>query len=329
MISVIVPVYNVEPYLCRCIDSIIAQTYKDLEIILVDDGSPDNCGAICDEYAVKDSRVKVIHKKNGGLSSARNAGLVAATGEYIAFVDSDDWIDCTMYAKMVQLAAYYDADIVECGYRWVKPDKTLDDKNNRSVDVYSNLEALNMLYFGDQMFGGISIVAWNKIYRKMLFDEIRYPEGFIHEDVGTTPKLIYLANRVVKINQNFYNFFFSPNSISRSPYSISCINIIDMRYSIMTFFEQKGLLELRDYMEGSYMDSIIYNYCECFARRDIKPYQEALKSLIDRFRTDYKKATISKNVTVCRSWRNKLFRVCPQLYYVLRDVKRRMSERKI
>lgn len=121
MLSVIVPVYKVEPFLKRCVDSIIHQTYKNLEIILVDDGSPDNCGAICDEYANKDDRIKVIHKENGGQSSARNVGIAIAKGDYIAFVDSDDWIDSDMYETLIGLAEKYDADIAEGSYRFYRP----------------------------------------------------------------------------------------------------------------------------------------------------------------------------------------------------------------
>ena len=124
MISIIIPVYKTEPYLRKCVDSVLAQTYTNLEVILVDDGSPDDCGKICDEYAAKDSRVKVIHKENGGLSSARNCGLDVATGKYIGFVDSDDWIDPDMYETLLGLLLRYDADIAEGSYRFFRPWKS-------------------------------------------------------------------------------------------------------------------------------------------------------------------------------------------------------------
>ncbi|MCF0156053.1 MAG: glycosyltransferase, partial [Veillonella sp.] len=127
-ISVIVPIYNVEPYIHQCVDSIINQTYKDLEIILVDDGSPDNCGKICDEYAAKDDRVKVIHRPNGGLSAARNSGLDVATGEYIAFVDSDDYIACNMYSDMMEFMLKHKLDIVVCSSYRVKNSKIKEEK---------------------------------------------------------------------------------------------------------------------------------------------------------------------------------------------------------
>lgn len=125
LISIIVPVYKVENYLSKCLDSMICQTYKNIEIILVDDGSPDNSGKICDDYAKKDSRIKVIHKENGGLSDARNAGLKIATGKYIGFVDSDDYISVEMYEKLYNQAKKEDADIACCNYYRVKMEKNL------------------------------------------------------------------------------------------------------------------------------------------------------------------------------------------------------------
>ena len=128
-ISIIVPVYKVEPYLRKCLDSIVGQTYQKLEIILVDDGSPDSCGAICDAYAARDERIRVIHKENGGVASARNAGLDAATGDYIGWVDSDDWIEADMFECLLKGAEDYDADIVVCGREDSYPDHNLSIPN--------------------------------------------------------------------------------------------------------------------------------------------------------------------------------------------------------
>ena len=135
-LSIIVPVYNVEPYLRRCIDSILAQTFTDFELILVDDGSPDNCPAICDEYAEKDPRIVVIHKQNGGLSDARNAGLDIARGEYIGFVDSDDYIDAEMYEKMYNAAIMHNSDIVSCAYERIDISK---GKRSVSISISDNI----------------------------------------------------------------------------------------------------------------------------------------------------------------------------------------------
>ena len=173
-ISVIVPVYNVEKYLEKCIDSILSQTFKNFEIILVDDGSTDSCGIICDEYERLDNRVKVIHKINGGLSSARNSGLEIASGEYVAFVDSDDWIDKNMYQELYNEAKKNNADIVQCKFIKAK-DENVSIYNNEfnEVEVIGNLDALCNLY-NERCIE--TVVTWNKLYKRYLFNDIVFPQ---------------------------------------------------------------------------------------------------------------------------------------------------------
>lgn len=289
MISIVIPIYNVEPYLRRCVDSVLAQTYTDLEIILVDDGSPDGCGAICDEYAAKDTRIKVIHQKNRGLSGARNAGLELATGEYVAFLDSDDYVDTTMYEKLLKVLEENDADIAECGYRWVKPDVTYDRENTGKVDIYTNLEALEKLYFGDQMFGGLSIVVWNKLYRARLLDDLCFAQGLNNEDVDFTPRALYKAGKIVKLNENLHNFFFSPNSISRSAFSLKRLDGIEVRRRVMEFFKEKGLTRYHDVVENVYFSAIYACYYECYKRRKQKEYGEKARELHETLRSQYER----------------------------------------
>ena len=168
-ISVIVPVYKVEKYLNKCVDSIINQTHKNLEIILIDDGSPDNCGKICNEYAKKDSRIKVIHKENGGVSSARNVGLDVATGDYIGFVDSDDWIEPDMYEFLLENIIKYNVDISQCGYY-----KDNEDMSKKSINIISNDEILKSLFKGIYNYQ----VIWTKLCKKNIFDNLRFREDF-------------------------------------------------------------------------------------------------------------------------------------------------------
>ena len=197
-ISVIVPIYKVEKYIHRCIDSIINQTYKNLEIILVDDGSPDSCPRICDEYAKKDKRIKVIHKENGGLSDARNKGVDIATGDYIAFVDSDDYIHPNMYEVLIYELEKNNSDIALCKYKIVYEKSKIKTEIDGKFEVYSlnNLQALDSMYGKD---GVDFIVAWNKLYKKDLFNKIRYPVGKIHEDEYTTYKLLFASKNVIYI----------------------------------------------------------------------------------------------------------------------------------
>ena len=212
LVSVIVPVYNVEELLPRCVESILSQSYSHLEVILVDDGSPDGCGALCDAFAAKDSRVTVIHKENGGLSSARNAGLDAAKGEYIAFVDSDDWIEPDMYGHMLSLMETYDAKLV-CAGRYDVSEKTGEKKIGlcpKKEEVLSAEEMVGRIFLWD----GCDSSACDKLYHRSVLEDFRYPEGKVCEDVPVTYKIVLAAGRVVLCDRPFYNYYHRSGSIS-------------------------------------------------------------------------------------------------------------------
>ena len=179
VISIIVPVYRVEAYLKACVDSLLDQTFSDIEILLVDDGSPDHCGVICDEYAGKDARVRVIHQKNGGLSRARNAGIERAQGEYLCFVDSDDYVAPEYCESLYALLRDSDCDLSVCGVCRFEDGTTpvCDSEEGQSVRV-DRVDFLRMQLEKKSEFG-----VWNKLYRRELFDKIRFSEGRIHEDV--------------------------------------------------------------------------------------------------------------------------------------------------
>ena len=217
LISVIVPVYNVEEYLPRCVDSILAQTYQNLEIILVDDGTKDNSDKICDAYAAKDSRVKVIHKENGGLSSARNAGIDVATGAYLAFVDSDDWIEPDMYEKMLGLVEKHGVKLV-CAGRF-----DVDSETGKKTiglcppkeELISGQELVRRIFTWDN----IDSAAVDKLYHVSLFQEIRYPLGVVCEDVPTTYRIALNAEQVAMCPVPMYNYYHRPGSITTSAVS--------------------------------------------------------------------------------------------------------------
>ena len=214
LLSVIVPVYNVEECLGRCVDSILAQTYSHLAVILVDDGAKDKSGAICDDYAARDSRVKVIHKENGGLSSARNAGLDAAQGEYIAFVDSDDWITTDAYAHMLSLARKYDVKLV-CGGRYdvsgKTGEKTLGLCPTRE-EVISAEELAGRIFLWD----GCDSSACDKLYHRSILENYRFPEGKVCEDVPVTYKIVLSAECVAMSDRPFYHYYHRAGSISKT-----------------------------------------------------------------------------------------------------------------
>lgn len=207
MISIIVPVYNVEPYLRKCLDSIVNQTFRDLEILIIDDGSTDGSGEICDEYR-KDERVKVFHTNNRGLSCARNLGLDNATGDWIGFVDSDDWIEPDMYEVLLERAEETRADVLECGMFIEFASQII--KQPAFVATVCEKEALEAL-----IKHKINNQVWNKLWKSQCFVDIRFPEGRNFEDISTVYKLIIKA-RVVGLNGIYYHWRQRASSISHS-----------------------------------------------------------------------------------------------------------------
>lgn len=212
MISVIVPIYKVEQYLNQCICSIVEQTYKDLEIILVDDGSPDMCPEICDEWAKKDVRIKVLHKKNGGLSDARNAGLSVATGEYIAFVDSDDWIAPNIYERMLDEINKNEADICACGIMACYQER---QEAIKVKPIVGNSEEILSLLYADTLY---PVSALNKLYRRHLLMGFNFPVGKICEDAFTAYMLVERAEQIVQIETPLYFYRIRENSIMTSAF---------------------------------------------------------------------------------------------------------------
>ena len=239
LISVIIPVYKVEKYLCRCVDSVLEQTYTNMEIILVDDGSPDNCPVMCDEYARQDSRVKVIHQENAGLSGARNAGIDMAQGQWLAFVDSDDYLAADFLERLYQACLDTGSSLSVCRWEYVRGE-TIPEHGTGETRVYTGREMLANLYVPD---GAYFVVAWNKLYRKELFEDIRYPLGRIHEDEATTYRIYDKVRKAAYVDRSLYGYFVTPVSITRgfNPKRMDWVTAVAER---LDFFEQKGYTEL-------------------------------------------------------------------------------------
>ncbi len=212
LISIIIPVYNVEQYIDDCMKSLLGQTYKNLEIILVDDGSPDNSGRICDEYAQKDSRIRVIHKENGGLSDARNWGLNIATGKYITFLDSDDAItdDCIEYLYNL-LVDNKHADMSICGIKRIQIGETREGNDHTKTEIYTPEQALEVMLYDK----GIDVASYAKLYKKEVFSELRFPVGEVYEDTATTYKVIEKCDFIVYGDKQCYFYYTRPGSISK------------------------------------------------------------------------------------------------------------------
>ncbi|MGN1041637.1 MAG: glycosyltransferase family 2 protein [Acutalibacteraceae bacterium] len=252
-ISIVVPVYNRENRLKKCVDSILNQTFKDFELILVDDGSRDSSGKICDDYAEKDTRVRVIHQENKGVSDARNAGIKCAVGEYIGFVDSDDYIDEKMYEILYSLMLEHNADITVCGVRekWLNNEILASKKGN--LLVLNNQEAIRFLFIGKYL----TLYASNKLYKKTFFDKVKYPSGKIYEDTVATPKIFALADKIVYTSESLYNYVRSPGSITTSEFSPKDMDIIEAGKNVLEF-AKKEFPELIKEAEYRYFWSYMY-----------------------------------------------------------------------
>ncbi len=240
-------------------------------MILVDDGSPDNCPAICDKHALKDHRIKVIHKTNGGLCSARNAGLDAASGDYVTFVDSDDWIEHDAYKPLIRYCAEKSIRYNrEEEYRYIRPWKTdnkiLETPFDQAFKLLTSEEALNELYFGGQMFMPMSIMVWNKIYKRSLFDNLRFAEGYIHEDVLMTPILLDKAKRIGTLNHLMYNYNIHLGASSTSGMSTSLHKVesmVKMTQGVYRHFQGSDYHRIAHRTAGQYFNALLNAYYIC------------------------------------------------------------------
>lgn len=278
-ISVIVPVYKVEELLGRCVDSILNQSFSDFELILVDDGSPDRSGSICDEYARKDSRVRVIHKENGGLSSARNAGIEIALGDYFSFVDSDDMIHPELLRFLYNALLKHDADIASTRYisfREFKPD--IVPLYNVEEKLLLSGDFLDSLY--PTHFEQIGVSAWGKLYKSELFRKLRYPNGKIYEDLHIYLKLLQLCRRIVVVSEPMYYYYTGNISITKSSYLTHCrFDEFLVREKHIAYFSQRGNTEQAQYAQNDYLTFFLRN-----AFAVLTTYREKKKDFIPHMR---------------------------------------------
>ena len=242
-ISVIVPVYKVERYLSACLDSILAQTFTDFELILVDDGSPDRCGAICDEYASRDARIRVIHQENGGLSAARNAGMDISRGEYISFVDSDDYVSPVYLEILHRVILMTGASVSVCRYRAFSDGQVPIERKNESEKepvIFTGHEATIKLYNGNSI---IPVNAWGKLYQRSLVQDMRFPVGRLHEDQAFVPIVFYRSKLVAAVEDKLYYYRDREDSIT-GKFSLKRYDDIWAIDQCIGFFETRGETEI-------------------------------------------------------------------------------------
>lgn len=257
-ISIIVPIYNVEKYLKQCLESILEQTYKNLEIILIDDGTKDSSGMICDDYAKKDNRIKVIHQKNMGLSGARNTGLKNSTGDLITFVDSDDFIDNKMFETMLLSIKENDADIVECGTIFCDENGNyIKDNTLNEVKIYKNEYQIKELLMNED----ITTTSWGKLYKRKLFKNFEFPLEKYHEDTFTTYKLLHLSKKTTVLNKGFYHYRQVDGSIMNSSFKLKHLDSIEATLERSKFIEKN----YPEYKKYDYAN-IVYSCCKVYER---------------------------------------------------------------
>lgn len=317
-ISIVVPVYKVEAYLDVCVESLVSQTFRDIEIILVDDGSPDGCPQICDVWADRDERIRVIHQPNGGLSAARNSGIRAASGELIAVIDSDDRVDPDMLETMEKALTESAADIAVCGF--VHEYEGADGRGEEVLPgegILSRKEALAKVA-GPQ--GVVFIVAWNRLCRREIYEKILFPEGKIHEDELTAHEILGAAERIVTVNRPFYHYLHRAKSImsneDREEDHINNAEFLALRWD---YFREHGDEDLLAPCFETFMSAYT------MAVRDLQKDSGKLK---DRVQTLSKKGQeMSRSCGRALSAKEKMLLGAPFLWKTLYSVKGKLTGR--
>ncbi|WP_296117110.1 glycosyltransferase [uncultured Eubacterium sp.] len=303
LISVIVPVFNVEKYLVQCLESIINQTYKNLEIILCDDGSFDSSSEICDRYKILDNRVQVIHKKNGGLSDARNAGIDIAKGKYLTFVDSDDFILPNMIELLYDICITYQTDFAMCQCMECNDEDDITclclNPSKKNVVIFENIKKMEAYLVTNK----IETTAWKKLYRKNLFDDLRFPKGKIHEDAFTTYLLVDKAKRIGVTNEIGYVYRRNPLSIMNRGFSLKRLDIIEAKNKQLKFIKNKYP---KLYKYGC--TDLIYACNFCLKEMELGDfYDENIEKMIQKTYRQYSKYYLKAHNV---SFKGKLFTLC-------------------
>lgn len=317
MISVIVAVYNIEKYIARCMESLCRQTYQDLEIIVVVDGSTDGSEQICREYARKDSRIRVIRQENKGLGGARNTGIEQAQGEYIAFVDGDDWVEPQMYETMVSLAQREQADLVACRYRCIYKDHETDGSTG-NITVFSTPYAMLVQYLKEDEAYPIQHAAWNKLYTRAFLENERFPEGKWYEDIVFSAKVLCHVKKGVYVDTALYDY------VCEREGSIMNAGLTERIFTdqIPAYVEKEEFLDLLPEREAValhryffYKRLLIY-YTELGKKenRALKKYRKKIVILLRERKGTFRETFSVSTAKKTDRFKLKIFMVSPVLY---------------
>lgn len=290
-VSVIIPIYNAELYLAKCLDSLLRQNYQNLEIILIDDGCTDSCPQICNDYEGKDNRIKVIHQKNGGLSAARNAGLKIATGDYISFVDNDDLLSVYFYERLMQVATENNADIVECDFEKFVDVEDYNEKNlkpQNMIDKFDTQSALHLL-IGDYL----QPMVWNKIYQRNVVINLDFPVGKSHEDVFWTYKAFGNAKKIVHLKEVLYFYRQHDQSIMGKKYSLKRLDAVEALEERI-FYMKEYFPKLVSLATSVFCFGAMDHYRSISKNQAIDPKKTYRKEIVQKVR-NYNKYSVVKN----------------------------------
>lgn len=280
MISIIIPVYNVELYLDKCLQSVVNQTYRNIEIILIDDGASDNSGIICDRWQKKDSRIKVIHKTNGGLSSARNVGIEQANGEYLMFIDSDDIVSEELCRVLIEMMKNNDADISICNAKHIFDDN-VSFKSTGKLHFYDCNEAICELWYQKSFLPS----AWGKLYKRELFKNIRFTEGIIFEDIDIMHELFYQCDKIIYGEMELYGYVHHENSITTKKYSKKDNVILNICDKISEFASDKDI-NLQNAAKSYNVAGALRVYLNAPSTFEYKDIIEKAKEIIRKYGKD-------------------------------------------
>ena len=309
LVSIIIPIFNVEQYLNRCIASVANQTYRDIQIVLVDDGSTDRSSEICDSWAAKDSRVTVAHQANGGVSVARNHGLDTATGEYILWVDSDDYIAPETVEIMMRAALQNHADMVICDFEKGTDDcYAFDTSAGIPCEQIDNVTALTHIY--TDAHSALRYAApWAKLAKRSLYQGIRYPEGKIFEDIYTTHKLLLRCDCIAVLDIPMFYYFQRPDSIMNAAFSMKKLDYLQALVERIAFFKEHSLDDLECIAYDELLHSLLWEYSRT---RDLLHNEEGMTYIKNLFRATYRKGHASRRYPGETKWFLAAFNANPE-----------------
>jgi len=321
-ISVIVPVYNSIKYLEKCIDSILSQTFQEIELILVNDGSTDKSGDLCEAYSRLDSRCRVFHKKNEGIASARNLGIRNASGKYIGFVDADDFIHKEMYQILYRNIKLSNAELVICEYKPVQEGEEVDIQKSitpkNKMKSLNHIEALNQLYSENAV---TYIYPWNKLYLKTLFEELEYNHGRNYDDEFIIHKVLFNCEKILFIDCELYYYLQRQGSFVRSQFTIQKLDRVYALYERIEFFKNNNLTDLHSLALKQYMDVFFWYYF--YAKNNLQNIDIELKALKQTFHSTYLNLLKLNQIGLKQKIMLSMFRLNPSWFEGVKRVQER------